>query len=207
MKTGIYARVSTDRQTTDNQTFKLKEYVKIREFKIVKTYIDEDISGKIRSRPGLNELMDDVKSGLINCVLVWKIDRLGRSTRDLLEIIDFFRIHNCNFISFTDNIDVTTPAGRMLYTFLAALAELESAQISERTRAAYDRKKAHAEALGNKVRWGRKPNNLTGPELDLIFKLRSKKLSWREIAEYVNKDREKKISYSTIRRLFQNRGG
>jgi len=219
MKIGIYARVSTDKQTIDNQLNQLRNYVKLRSWDLVDEYLDDGFTGRNTNRPELQRLMKDVKRGRIKAVLVWKLDRIGRSTQDNLQILNYFRNHSCGFVSFSENIDITTSTGKMVYTFLSALAEAESDRISERTKAAYQFKKSRAENLGKKVKWGRKEKKFTDKEVFFIEEMIRLKISWRKIAETLNKSRETEnenlpkdkqlpnVSYSTIRRMFQNRGG
>lgn len=207
MKTGIYTRVSTDKQTVDNQIHKLREYARIRELTIVKIYKDV-ITGKEFKRQGLEDLKHDIKRGRIQAVLVYDVDRLGRSALDLMQIVDFFHKHNCNFISFNNAIDTTTPQGYFIFTINAAYAELEAKQISQRTKAAYARKRSHAEALGQRVKWGRKKEIFTEDEILFINEMIRLGFSWRKISESLNQNRSKEneISYSTVRRAFQNGG-
>lgn len=198
MKVALYARVSTDKQTVENQIEKLKEYIKIRDFELVGIFRDHAISGKKARRPELDTMMDLIKKGKINAVLVWKLDRIGRSMKDLISLLDFFRIHNCQFISFNNNMDTSTSEGRLLFHILAAFAEFEADLISERTKLAYNRKSTHAAALGNKPRWGRKSKQEM-VDMNFVKQKRNDGWSWRKIADNVDG-----VSYSTIRRLFQN---
>jgi len=217
LRIGIYARVSTNEQHNENQICKLKEYAKLREWDIADIYQDV-VSGKTFERPELERMKKDIKLKKINGVLVWKIDRLGRSTKDMIELADFFYNHNTSMIIFNSNIDTTTPMGKYVFITFSALAELERLQISERTKLAYERKKAHANAINQKIRWGRKSKKFTEDEEIYINELIRLDTSWRKISELVNKNRDEenkklpkkkhlpKISYSTIRRVFQNRG-
>ncbi len=207
MKIGIYARVSTDKQTVKNQLKQLQHYVNNRDWDLVNIYSDV-ITGKTFQRLDLLKLKKHIKEGKIEGVLVWDLTRLGRSVRDLIDLVEYFRVHGCAFISYHDNIDVTTPAGQMTFTIFAAIAEFQGKMISVNTKAAYDRKSAHAKALGQKVRWGRKVKNISDDDLIVATELVRLKLSWRTIATVINedKDEKEKVSYSTLRRLFQNGG-
>ncbi len=198
LKISLYSRVSTSRQNVENQIQKLTQYSEIRNWQVVDIYRDKAISGRKKSRPELNRLKKDIKKGKINAVLVWKLDRLGRSVKDLINLIEFFDTHNCAFISYNNNIDTTTSEGRLLFHIIGAFAEFESNLISERTQLSYERKKIHAEQLNQKVRWGRKTKQNIVP-YDFVKKKRNQGWSWRKIANYLNLD----ISYSTIRRVFQ----
>ena len=198
MNIAIYARVSTDKQDTENQISKLKEYIQLRDWQLENIYTDI-ITGKKKERPGLNEMLKNVKSGKINGVLVWKLDRLARSVKDAIDISDFLRRHNCQLIIYGSNIDTTTAEGRFFFHIVASFAELEASWISERTRLAYERKRKHAKALGKTVRWGRKKIKLPDDDLERIKELRKQGMSWRNIAKELN------YSYSTLRRLYIER--
>ena len=197
MKTAIYARVSTDKQEVENQISKLKEYIKLRNWQIQDIYTDV-VTGKKKERPGLQKMLQNVKNGMINGVLVWKLDRLARSVKDAIDISDFQRIHNCQLIIFGSNIDTTTPEGKFFFHIIASFAELEASWISERTRLAYERKKAHAEALGKKPRWGRRKIILLDDDIETIRELRAKGYSWRKIGKEL-----RNYSYSTLRRAYE----
>lgn len=212
---GIYARVSTKKQETQNQILKLKEYAKLREWEVQDIYIDDAVSGKKSFRPELEKMKNNIKSGLLDGVLVWKLDRLGRSTSDLINLIEFFRVHNCAFISYNNNMDTTTAEGKLLFTIIAGFAEFEASLISERTKLAYDRKKSHAKALNQKVRWGRKKKKLSDTEMNLVLDFIEKGMGLRKIADIINarrfvnardKNKVKTISYSTLSRLLQKGG-
>ena len=115
VSTAIYVRVSTEEQAQEGfsirgQTEKLKSYALLKEWDIFDIYSDEGISGKnITERPAINRLISDIESGKVNNVLVFKVDRLTRSTRDLLELTELFEEYNCAFNSLTESIDTDTP--------------------------------------------------------------------------------------------------
>lgn len=217
MKVSIYARVSTDKQTVDNQIQKLKEYIKIRGWELEGIYTDVE-TGRKRNRPGLNELLSKVKGGKTDAVLSWKLDRLARSVKDAIYLSEFISKHNRQLILFGSSIDTTTAEGKFFFQVTASFAELESNFISERTKLSYEAKSAHAKALGKKVRWGRKNMDFEEDEIMFIKNQRLRKVGWRKITDQINqhrigknKNRPKnkqlpKVSYSTIRRAFQNRG-
>ena len=208
MRVAIYARVSTKKQDTENQIHKLVEYAKLRGWEVVGRYVDPAVSGKKASRPQLDEMKEKIKHGKIDAVLVWKLDRLGRSTRDLIDLLDFFRLHNCAFISYNNNMDTTTAEGRLLYRIIASFAEFEAELISERTKLAYERKVIHAKNIGQRVRWGRKKSDV---DTSLLFRIKKENPDFglRKIADEYNSHFDKKnhVSYSTVRRVFQNSVG
>lgn len=133
MKVAIYARVSTDEQSTDQQITALQEFCDIKGYEVVERYIDI-ISGIKDSRPGLDHLMKDGFLGKFNTVIVWKLDRLGRSMQHLVSIVDQWKKYNIDFIAVTQQFDTTTPNGKLLFHIFAAIAEFERELIRERTK-------------------------------------------------------------------------
>jgi len=216
MKIGIYARVSTNRQEVLNQIEKLKEYATVRGWDLVNVYTDKAISGKKSSRPKLDEMKQHIKEGKIKGVLVWKLDRIARSLRDMIFLGDFFKIHNCNFISYSNNIDTSSSEGKLMFHILGAFAEFEADLISERTKLSYETKQKHATQLGQKVKWGRKAKEINQEELELAQQRRTENVGWRTIADEINalravknenlpkKKQLPKISYNKLRRVLQN---
>ncbi|MDR2559530.1 MAG: recombinase family protein [Oscillospiraceae bacterium] len=146
LSTGIYVRVSTEEQAQEGysvrgQTDKLKSYALIKEWDIYDIYADEGISGKnIIDRPAINRLMADVECGKVNNVLVFKVDRLTRNTKNLLELVELFNTHNCSFNSLTESIDTQTASGRMFLKIIGIFAEFERENIIERIKVGCERK-------------------------------------------------------------------
>ena len=146
MNTAIYVRVSTDEQAKEGysiraQIDKLKSYIQIKEWGFYKVYADEGISGKnITDRPAINELLADIKSGKVNNVLVYKIDRLTRSTKDLIELTEFFNKTKCGFNSLMESIDTQTASGRMFLKIIGIFAEFERENTIERITLACEKK-------------------------------------------------------------------
>lgn len=132
-KCAIYCRVSTEDQNPDIQEQTLKEYATRNHYDIYKIYIDT-ISGTKDTRPMLDELMKDSRIGRFEAVIVWKLDRLGRSLNNLIHIAEEWRITGINLISTTQLIDTTTSTGKLLYHLLGMLAEFEHDLISERVK-------------------------------------------------------------------------
>lgn len=143
---GIYVRVSTEEQAKEGfsvraQIEKLSNYASIMGWKIHKIYADDGISGKnITDRPQINELLKDIASKKVNTVLVFKVDRLTRSTKDLIELIEFFNEHYCNFSSLMESIDTKTASGRMFLKIIGIFAEFERENIIERVKVGFERK-------------------------------------------------------------------
>jgi site-specific DNA recombinase len=145
-ETGIYVRVSTEEQAQEGfsiraQEQKLADYARIKDWQIYKIYADEGISGKdIKGRPAIKELIADVKAGNVKNVLVFKIDRLTRSTADLIYLVDIFNQYDCAFYSLLESIDTHTASGRMFLKIIGIFAEFERENIIERTKVGVERK-------------------------------------------------------------------
>jgi len=146
MNTAIYVRVSTDEQAKEGysiraQIDKLKNYIQIKDWGFYKVYADEGISGKnIIDRPAINDLITDIKSGVVNNVLVYKIDRLTRSTKDLIELTELFNGCKCGFNSLMESIDTQTASGRMFLKIIGIFAEFERENTIERITLACEKK-------------------------------------------------------------------
>ena len=139
-KTAIYARVSTDAQreegySIDAQKEMAEAFVKSKGIKNFEFYVDGGFSGSNLDRPALKQLINDAKSGKISTVVVYKLDRLSRSQKDTLYLIeDIFNPNNVDFISMNESMDTSTPLGRLMLGILSAFAQLERENIKERTR-------------------------------------------------------------------------
>jgi len=144
--TGIYVRVSTEEQAQEGfsvraQIEKLKSYALLKDWDIFDIYADEGISGKnIVDRPAINRLIADIESGKVNNVLVFKVDRLTRNTKNLLELVELFEDCNCSFNSLTESIDTETPSGRMFLKIIGIFAEFERENLATRLRLGFERK-------------------------------------------------------------------
>lgn len=133
MKLSIYCRVSTEEQDPKKQEKDLREFCKNRKHTIVKVYTDV-ISGSKDSRPSLNRLMQDAYNRKFEAVLIWKLDRLGRSLKHLIDIVHKFENWKVDLICKTQDIDTSTPNGKLLFHIFGAVAEFERELISERTK-------------------------------------------------------------------------
>jgi len=125
--------VSKGEQNPENALKSLKDYSILQNYKVYKIYTDK-ISGKSDNRPALNELMFDSRTKVFDVVLIWKLDRLGRSLKHLLKIAEEWQKHGIDFISITQGFDTTTASGKMIFQVLGAIAEFEHTLISERTK-------------------------------------------------------------------------
>ncbi len=127
MRIAIYARVSTMNkgQDVDVQLVELRKFAASKDWITYKEYTDKGVSGAKSSRPQLDKLMKDAASGLFDAVLVWKLDRFGRSVRHLANAIAELQSNGVTFISLKDSIDLSTAQGRLMFSLLSAMAEFE----------------------------------------------------------------------------------
>ena len=143
----IYARVSTKEQNVDMQLIDLRDYAKARKLNVVKEYIDY-ASGSRSDRENYRKLFDDVQKRKTDVVLVWKFDRFARSTKELIIALEEFNNLGVDFISYKENIDTSTPAGKILFTMISAFAEFERAIIRERVKAGMEKAKLRGAKIG-----------------------------------------------------------
>ena len=131
----LYARVSTPDQHVETQLYDLRKLATQRSWEIVHEYCDRGISGSKGKRPGLDAMMADARRGEFSVVLVAAFDRIARSTRNFLEIVDELDNLNIEFVSAREAVDTTGPMGRMFITVIGCIAELERSLIVERIKA------------------------------------------------------------------------
>lgn len=130
----IYARVSTDHQDTENQLSELREFTDRSGWQVFKEYVDTGYSGKDTKRPAFSKMMEHAKEKRFRAVLVWKLDRLSRSLKDLVLTIEELGGLGIDFVSYSNHIDTTTPAGKLLFQVMGAVAEFEREIIRERVK-------------------------------------------------------------------------
>lgn len=147
-KAAIYARVSTPDQHLENQILDLRKLAAQRGFEVVREYTDRGISGSKAKRPGLDSMLADARRGEFSVVLVAAFDRIARSTKNFLEVIDELHELGIEFISAREAIDTSGPMGRMFITMVGSIAELERSLIVERIRAGMRRAKLEGQRLG-----------------------------------------------------------
>jgi DNA invertase Pin-like site-specific DNA recombinase len=148
-RVAIYARVSTNNgQDPAMQIRELREHCKLRGWKLSDEYVDKGISGAKDSRPELNRLMNDAHRRRFDVVAVWKFDRFARSVSHLLRALETFRALGIEFLSLCENVDTSTPTGKMVFTVLASVSELERSLIGERVRAGLRNAKSKGTRLG-----------------------------------------------------------
>jgi len=146
-RAAIYLRVSSVDQHPETQVLDLRQMATQRGYQIIHEYTDR-ISGVKARRPGLDELMRDARRGRFDVVLVWACDRIARSTRHFLEILDEFNRLNIEFVSFRESIDTSGPLGRAIVVIIGAIAELERNLIVERVKAGMRRARLEGRHIG-----------------------------------------------------------
>ena len=148
-RAALYLRVSTLDQHPETQLYDLRQMAQQRGYQIVEEYTDR-ISGAKARRPGLDALMRDARRGRFDVVLVWASDRIARSVKHFLDVLDELNRLNIEFISFREQIDTGGPLGRAVVVIIGAIAELERNLIVERVRAGMRRAKLEGRHIGRK---------------------------------------------------------
>lgn len=174
VRVALYARVSTADKGQDPrvQTFELEEYCQRRGWSVIGEYVDVGISGTKEKRPELDRLMADAHRRRFDAVLCWKFDRFARSVSHLLRALETFRAIGIEFVSFSEQLDTSTPTGKMVFTVLGAVAELERSLIVERVKAGLRNARAKGKRLG-------RPRLVV--DAAMVAALRAKGRSWGEI--------------------------
>ena len=186
-RAALYARVSTTNhgQDPEVQLMPLRAMAKQKQWKVVGEFVDIGVSGAKESRPELDRLMDSVRSGKVDAVVVSRFDRFARSTRHLLDALELMRTNHVDFISISEAVDTSSSVGRMVLTFLAGVAEFERELVRERVKAGLAKAKAEGKHLGRPRR-----------DFDLrpVLALKEKGHSIREISKMMG------VPRTTIRR-------
>ena len=173
----LYARVSTlNNQDPEMQLAELREYAERRGWQIVEEFTDLGVSGCKESRPALNRRMSDACQRRFDAILVWKIDRFGRSLKHLVNALAELAALGLAFISLRDNLDLSTPSGRLMFQIIGAMAEFERALIQERVRAGLRNARAKGRRLG-------RPRVIV--DASQIACLRSQGRSWAQITDEI----------------------
>ena len=190
MRAAIYARVSTAHNGQDPamQTRELRDYCQRRTWDVAGEYVDVGISGAKEKRPELDRLVADAHRRRFDAVVVWRFDRFARSVSHLLRALETFKALGIEFVSLSEQVDTSTPTGKMVFTVLGAVAELERSLIAERVRAGL----RNARAKGKRL--GRPRVNVDAAR---IATLRAQGRGWKKIA------RELGIGVSTVLRIAQ----
>lgn len=189
IRAAIYARVSTTNhgQDVSMQTRELEQFAEARGWSLVDSYLDIGISGAKDKRPELDRLMADAHKRKFDVVVVWRFDRFARSVSHLLRALETFKALGIEFVSFSEQMDTSTPAGKMVFTVLGAVAELERSLIVERVKAGL----RNARAKGKRL--GRPPAVVDASK---IATLRAQGLGWKKIS------RELRVGVGTLYRLM-----
>lgn len=183
----IYTRVSTSEQSCDLQIRELREFAERRGWNVIAVF-EEKMSGTTANRPQLKQLQKLVAERKIDVVLTWKLDRLFRSLRDLLSVLQDWSDLGVEMVSLRDNIDLTTSTGRLLMQIVGAFGEFEAALVRERVRAGVENARKKGVKLGRPIL-----------QLDIskVRDLRSKGLAIRAIA------RELGISVGSVQKAIK----
>ena len=184
-RVAIYARVSTDKQTCENQLNELRSIAERMQYIVVDEFIDEGISGATSSRPALDALMKSATQRRFDMVMCWSIDRLGRSLQNLIEILNELQSLKVDLFFMQQGMDTSTSAGRMMFSIFGALAEFERNLIRERVIAGQQR------AISQGVKMGR-PTKMNDGMKNAIKLLRGRGIGIKQIA------RELKIGIGTV---------
>lgn len=186
MRVALYARVSTKQhgQDPDTQLIPLRDFARAKQHQIINEFVDVGWSGSKERRPGLDGLMRAAKAGKFEAIIVARFDRFARSTTHLLNALSEFQKRKIDFISLNESIDTSTPAGKLVFTVLAAVAELERSIIQERIHAGLERARRQGK------QFGRPKNELTSSE---VVKLVAEGMTIRAIAKL------KGVSRPTVR--------
>ena len=175
-RVAIYVRVSTVEQETELQEHELREYCERRGWSYV-VYRDRGQSGAKNDRPALTAMMNDLRRRKIDVVVVWALDRLARSLKQLLSIAEECRSLGADLVSLRQNVDTTLPAGRLTFQVLGAVAEFEREMLRERVKAGM----AQAKRLGRHI--GRPAlRKFQMTEIEEMKLLRSQAMSLRRLA-------------------------
>src|ERR1700685_1593837 len=188
-RVALYARVSTlhNGQDPEMQLRELREYCQRRGWQVAGEFVDVGISGSKEKRPELDRLLADAHRRRFDSVVVWRFDRFARSVSHLLRALETFRSLGIEFVSLSEQVDTSTPAGKLVFTVLGAVAELERSLIAERVKAGLRNARAKGKRLG-------RPRVIV--DAARIGSLRAHGRSWREIVA------EMGISKGSAQRAF-----
>jgi DNA invertase Pin-like site-specific DNA recombinase len=190
MRAASYARVSTANNGQDPhvQTREMQEYCPRRGWTIVDEYVDVGIAGNKEKRPELDRLLGNAHRRQFDAVVVWRFDRFARSVSHLLCALENFQALGIEFVSLSEQLDTSTPTGKMVFTVLGAVAELERGLIVERVKAGLRNARAKGKRLG-------RPRKVV--DARKIVLLRAQGLGWKKIS------REMGFGVSTVLRVAQ----
>ncbi len=189
MRVALYARVSTlNGQHPEMQLSELREYASRRGWVVTGEYVDEGVSGSKDSRPALNRLMADAHRRRFDIVACWKVDRFGRSLKHLVNALADLDSYGVAFVSLRDNLDLSTPTGRLMFQIIGAMAEFELSLTKERVKCGLVNARANGKQLG-------RPRRVA--DGDRILQMKTDGASLRQIATVLG------LGYGTIRSRLQ----
>ncbi len=194
-RVALYYRVSTADQSITIQQADLRRYAKARGLSIHKEYVDEGVSGTKVKRPGLDRMMNDARKRRFDMVVVWRFDRFARSSTHLALSLDEFRHLGIDFVSFNENIDTSSPMGKVMFTVIGAMAEFERAIIRERVTAG-----VRQAITKRKGAWGRRPVEAVDPTISTtVLRLKKQGLGCHRIGQKLG------LSSRTVWKVLQRR--
>lgn len=169
MRAAIYCRVSTTDQNADMQRAELLAYCERRGWTVAEVFVDEGVSGSKQSRPSLDRLLRAAKRRLFDAVVVWKFDRFARSMKQLVNTLAEFDSLGVQFVSLHEQVDTSSPNGKLMFGIFAAFAEFERSLIIERTKSGIEAARRRGKHIG-------RPR--VSVNADVIRGLRASGLSW-----------------------------
>ncbi|MGF6758254.1 DNA invertase Pin-like site-specific DNA recombinase [Paraburkholderia sp. GAS42] len=189
-RVALYARVSTDSQTTDNQLLELRTAAERHGWEIVAEYVDHAVSGaKGRDkRPDFDRMLKSANRREFDLIAAWSVDRLGRSLINLIDFMEEIRAKGVGLYLHQQNIDTTTPAGRAMFQMCGVFAEFERAMVQERVHAGLDRARAQGKTFGRP--------RIAGPREEQILALAATGLGMLKIAKQVG------VGTGTVQRII-----
>ena len=187
-----YLRISTNEQDTGSQIEAIKRYCENQSWTLKKVYEDKGISGAVDDRPALNELKKDCTSNKFQAVLVFRFDRMARSTSHLLECLQLFNRYGIDFVSVSEGVDTTTAIGKMIFTFLSAISEFEREIIRERVKAGLVRAKSAGVHCGRPRR---------GFDVSEALRLYKSGLGYKQVGKKLN------VPRTTVQRYLKSING
>jgi len=186
----LYARVSTDdgRQDVSQQLIPLRQYCQQRGWEVYREYVDQ-MSGARDDRPEYTAMMDAVRKRKVSAVLVFRFDRFSRSTRTLIEALEEFKGLGVDFISYNENVDSSSPVGKVLFTIISAFSEMERSVLRERVCNSLRICRENGQILG-------RPRK--GMDIGKALQLRQEGLGVRRIAKQIG------VSHATVFRYLKS---